>query len=178
MVEPEQFQRSRRAYEWGRARWAAARALLAFPIAFTLLAVHTPWASVLLLASFLFAATLVLGWWRSAAGRGAVAGMFVGLIPVAVGLGMRAMPAMSQAQCYLFCTSTSLVLGSVAGFVLGRMAAQDAKLAPYFGSAALFTAASAMTVGCIALGFGSLAGLGIGMVGVGLPAYALNTSRA
>ena len=162
-----------RAYERGRALHAAQTALWMLPIGFVAYGLGAHPLTAALTALFLYALAAIGGWWRSDIARGALSGGAVIAIPAALSVLMKTLgPSMSPGQCTVLCLYGACGLGGIAGYLIGQTAgrrSRDHGLG--FGAAAVVAASFSMTVGCTALGFGSLAGLTMGLVSIGLPTF-------
>lgn len=162
---------ARRAYERGRWRWSTARSLEVLPIALSALILGADPSVTVALAGALFAACTLGGWWRRDVGRGAVAGAWVGLAPILIGGGMLFVDGgLTEAQCAAFCLTGSVCLGALAGLTLARRAAGASNGLAY-AAAATLSALGAASLGCAAIGFGTIFGLGLSLILVGAPAY-------
>ncbi|MEO1229843.1 MAG: hypothetical protein AAFZ18_13125 [Myxococcota bacterium] len=159
---------ARRALEKGRWRWAAENSLEIVPLASSALIVGAaPWGTAAVVTA-LYIFSTVGGWWRSEVTRGAVSGSWLGLAPLLLAGGLRfGGPSLSTLSCYLFCSSGAFALGLVGGVLLGRRSAGR----PLHAASAFVAALSAASLGCFAVGFGTLFGLATGLVLAGLPTY-------
>ncbi len=169
----ETFVSARRAYERARLQQAVARAAWVAPAGLAAFVVGSGPQVAWGMSLGLFAMTAIGGWWRTDLGRGALAGAAVIFIPVLLSGFMQTMgTTMTPSQCIQFCSWGAAGLGGLAGHLLGRTAGWRYQEDGYwFGGAALASSAVAMSVGCTALGFGSLFGLTAGLVAVGLPSF-------
>jgi hypothetical protein len=171
--------RARRAYELGRARGAL---LLATPLA--VLAVlagflgHRPLEAALI-GSVLYVTGLLFHWRGRDLGAAVLPGAAAGLVPLGVGLLIRAYGCVGGCStsigCMAFCIPASAVAGAVAGFlVAGASIGRPGKTAFLVsgGTIAMLTGA----LGCACIGIGGLLGLAAGVsipVGVGLARLAI-----
>lgn len=159
---------TRRAMERGRWRWAAAHSLELIPLVSSALLVGAPPLTTATAVLAMYTLAVVGGWWRSDVARGAVSGSWLGLAPLVLAGGIRmGRPALSELDCYLFCSSGAFALGLLAGAVLGRRS----RGRPLYAGAALVTALGAASLGCFALGFGAIHGLAVGLLLAGLPTF-------
>jgi hypothetical protein len=161
--------RVRRTYEKGRLRHAVAASAPVLVLAGVVwLGVAQP-RVVLALVGLLFAMEALFVWRGQQLGRGALAGLAGGAIPLAFGLCMQtyaqvcgAMPAGAS------CTAICIGGGLLAGLVIARIARrQPSPLA--FASAAATTAALLGAIGCACAGLGGVAGL---VMGIAVPVAA------
>lgn len=170
----------RRAYELSRARMAIGKSTVGLPAGLAAYAAGTGIELAALFAVGLAVVTAVAGWWRNDAGEGASAGTAVIAIPVVLGMYMRTLGrSMSPEECAVFCLYGAALMGGIAGYLLGRAAGtRPVARAIRFGFAATTTSVFSMTVGCSAVGFGSLFGLAVGLLLVGVPSFAWARAHA
>ncbi len=164
----------RRAYEYGRLAWAFRQAMIVVPIGLSWLVggASVPRGGVASFALITF--IVVSGYFRSALGRGAAAGAWVGLAPTILSLAMRSPDSMLEADRYLFCVSGSVVLGAVAGVWLGIRAAHAGGHG--FAAAAIASAILSVAAGRWALDIGSIFGFYAGALLLGVPIYMRESS--
>lgn len=169
----------RRAYERGRLRWAMVRGGLAWPVSLSLLLIGVSIPVVLGVGGLLWSTIAFAAWWKSAAGRGALAGAYMGILPVGVGLVMNSWPwPMTELECWWFCSLSSSISGAIAGGWLVRSAAAQSDLRYVYAIASTVTGLMSVVIGCTTIGFGSLAGFTVGAFAVGLPTVAWLNRRA
>ena len=171
---------ARWAYERERIVDALARAVMIVPAGVAAWLAGATWTDSVTTSIALAALTAIGGWWRTELGRGAIAGASIIAIPMLLSMTMKvAGSAMTPSQCHVFCLYGAAVLGCGAGSTLGYATAQRSRADRlWFAGSAAATAAFAATIGCSALGFGSILGLGLGLTVTALPAYALGRATA
>ena len=163
--------RARRAYELGRLRLAFRAALPASPlIAVSLFGCDRPVLSAAL-GAVLLAALIAMRWRGGDSGRGARAGFFAGLAPMAAALAARAVHACSGPTCDL-AIGACLAGGAVAGLAVGILAARVHGGSRFLVCAALISLLTG-SLGCIAAGGAGLGGLALGFAVAAIPAAAL-----
>ena len=164
---------ARLAYEKGRLLSAVRRAAVVLPAGLAAYACGTPAPNAAAMAGILFVLMAIGGWWRTDLARGGLAGAAIIFIPMVLGVFMRAGSGiLSEAQCAHFCLYGAGILGGGAGYWLGNAAGlRSREDGAWFTVAALMSASLSMTVGCTALGFGSLSGLALGLLAVGVPSF-------
>jgi hypothetical protein len=155
--------RMKRAYEWGRLRyalrWAVPTLLLAALVAFLVRQVSWP----LTLGVLLYFACVVLLWIGRSPGRGVLPGVVYGLLPLTGGLisrfnGHVCLGLSCYSSCLLYCVSG----GVAAGLLVARLAAKSEAPAVVFLSAA---ATSLLTgaIGISCVGVHGLIGMAVGV---------------
>lgn len=164
---------ARLAYEKGRVRHAIGRATIILPAGLAAYACGTPAGSAAAMAGILFVLVAVGGWWRTDLARGGLAGAAIIFIPMVLGGLMRAGSGiLSEAECTYLCLYGAGILGGGAGYWLGQAAGlRSREDGAWFAVAAVMSASLSMAVGCTALGFGSLSGLALGLLAVGVPSF-------
>jgi hypothetical protein len=168
--------RARRAYEWGRLRYALPRVALVLPVVLVAaLATSEP-----VLVSALGAALVVVGllslWRGEGFQRGLAPGVLVGLVPLAaVTCTARMAHASGAEDCMALCLGVCAAGGALAGLALGAWALRRAappSMSLTASGAALLTGA----MGCTCVGALGLAALGLGFL-AGAPLLALAAVR-
>jgi hypothetical protein len=169
--------RAEHAYEFGRARRAAALAvpLLALVIIAALLGA-TP-ATAVCVGLGLLASTWFFLWRGQSLGRSVLPGIVAGLIPLALAVGARAYGHVcTGSQCFSLCIPACTLGGALAGFVIAY-AGRHARSRGWFFFGASVLAALVGAFGCSCVGFGGVIGLGIGLVATLVPAAWAGTRK-
>lgn len=171
------FTRAERAYELGRARHAAVLAvpLVALSIVAACLGARPVTAGVVGVA--LLTATWFFLWRGQTLGRSVFPGILAGLVPLALAVGARSYGHVcTGSQCVSLCIPACTVGGVLAGFLIARAGRHAASRGRFvLGASAL--AVLVGSLGCSCVGYGGVAGLGVGLLVTLLPA-ALTPRRA
>jgi hypothetical protein len=164
MAGPDELQRrARRAYEWGRLRYAVARAWPALPLtALSSWLCHEPWLSAIIGAGLLALATGLI-WYGRIAGRAASAGLKAGIAAFA----MPVLAFQSYFAPYWSTLSGMLIVNGATGVLVGvLLSIQSARLQAerdLFLALASVVAALCGLLGCILFGPPGLAGMAAGI---------------
>lgn len=161
--------RVRRAYEWGRVRYALAASvptlLVAAMVAMLVRDVSWP----LVVGALLYVASVVLLWFGRNPGRSVLPGVVYGLLPLTAGVlaklhGHMCLGLNCYSTCLLYCVSG----GVLAGLLVGRLAAKTSTPAAVFASAA---ATSLLTgaIGSSCVGVHGIIGMAAGIALGGMP---------
>jgi hypothetical protein len=164
MTGPDEFERrARRAYEWGRLRYALTRAWPALPLtALSSWLCHEPWLSTII-GTGLFALAAGLIWYGQIAGRAASAGLRTGTVAFVI-------PVLAFESYFApYCSTLSgmLIINGATGVVVGVLLSIESARLP--AQRDLFLAlASAVAVlcgllGCVLFGPPGLAGMAAGI---------------
>lgn len=164
-IEPQAaFARAERAYEFGRARRAATFAvpLLALAVIATCLGARPLTAAGV--GGLLLATAGVFLWRGQTLGRSVFPGVVAGLVPLALAVGARSYGHIcTGTECVSLCIPACTAGGMVAGLLIARTARHAAARGPFLlGASALALLVGAL--GCSCVGYGGVAGLGVGLV--------------
>jgi hypothetical protein len=169
--------RSMRAYEFGRARHAATFALPLAALSVVAACLGTKPATACVVGLALLATAWFLLWRGQTLGRSVFPGILAGLVPLALAVGARAYGHVcTGSQCVSLCIPACTVGGVLAGFLIARAGRHAASRGRFvLGASAL--AVLVGSLGCSCVGYGGVAGLGVGLLLTLLPA-ALTPRRA
>jgi hypothetical protein len=166
--------RMRRAYEWGRIRYALSLSIPTLLVGITVAALVREVSWPLTLGALLYLASVVLLWVGRAPGRSVLPGIVYGLLPLTGGLVARfnghvCLGLSCYSSCLLYCISG----GVAAGLLVARLAARSESPSAVFLSAA----ATSLLTGAIGISCVGVHGL-LGMaLGVALGAAPLGLRR-
>lgn len=167
--------RARQAYEKGRLRYA-----LGASVPVLALAVLVQWIGprpevVLTLVVALFATEALFLWRGQQLGRGAMAGLMGGAIPLAFGLCTQVYAHVCGSMLAgAGCTAVCACGGLVGGLVIAAVARRQPSPAVFAGAAAT-TAALLGAIGCACAGLAGVVGL---MIGIAVPVAAVRIHAA
>jgi len=155
---------ARRAYEVGRARYAAWAAAPTLAVVIVAVLMSDQRASALLIGAALYATAALLHWRGRHLGRGVLPGVAAGIVPFAAAHAARLYGHMCTPEgCVSLCVPACLTGGLIAGAGVARLAWRSERLraswAPACGVAALTGA-----LGCACLGYGGMLALAAGLV--------------
>lgn len=156
--------RAERAYELGRARHAATLAspVVALSVVAACLGSRPQTSALVGLA--LLAVTWLLLWRGQTLGRSVFPGVVAGLVPLVLALGARSYGHVcTGSECVSLCIPACTIGGAVAGFVIAR-AGRHAASRSLFILGAGTLAVLVGSLGCSCVGYGGVAGLGVGLL--------------
>jgi hypothetical protein len=158
--------RIRRAYEKGRVRHAIAASAPVLALGALVLLVDRRPAVVLSLAGLLFATEALFVWRGQQLGRGALAGLAGGAIPLAFGLCMQVYARLCGSMLVgPACTAVCAAGGLLAGFWIAWVARRQPSRIAFAGAAAT-TAVLMGAIGCACAGLAGVVGL---LAGIAVP---------
>ena len=158
--------RARRAYEKGRLRYALATSAPVLTLAVLVGWIGPEPRVVLGLVAVLFATEALFLWRGQQLGRGAMAGLMGGSIPLAFGLCMQFYARVCGTMLAgAGCTAVCAGGGLLAGLVIAAFARRQPSPAAFAGAAAT-TAALLGAVGCACAGLAGVASL---LIGIAVP---------
>ncbi len=155
--------RMRRAYEWGRFRYALSLSIPTLLVGVSVAALVRERSWPLTLGALLYLASVVLLWIGRAPGRSVLPGVVYGMLPLAGGLiarfnGHVCFGLSCFSSCLLFCVSG----GVAAGLLVARLAARsEAPMAVFMSAAATALLTGAIGISCV--GFHGLVGMALGV---------------
>jgi hypothetical protein len=156
-------ERARQAYEAGRrslASWVALP-LAAIGGLAACLGAHPVFALSIGVLIVLFAWVCV--WRGRVVGRAVLPGVMAGLVPLVLAFAAKSYGHVcSGSECYSLCVPACSVGGVVAGLLIARLGRHVATPVPFYAVAAALAGLEG-ALGCSCVGFGGLAGLGVGL---------------
>lgn len=171
------FRRAMRAYELGRARHAAIFAFPLIVIAIVAVCFGTRPTVACALGCALVVTACFLLWRGQTLGRAVLPGILAGLVPLALAIGARAYGHVcTGGQCVSLCIPACTLGGVVAGFVIARAAKHAASRGLFVGGASAL-AVLVGSLGCSCVGFGGIAGLGLGVLASIAPTLVASSRR-
>ena len=152
--------RARRAYEWGRLRWALLRAWRVLPVLGMIFLICGFGALSRVTGALLVVGAIAL-WWRGQGCARAVApGAGAGLVPLAVTLIVPLLGHLGPAlTCWQACLTVCVASGSLAGMVVARHAAAQGPGRQAFLLSAASLAVVVGAPGCAIAGAAGVAGM-------------------
>ncbi|MEJ7729821.1 MAG: hypothetical protein WKG00_11435 [Polyangiaceae bacterium] len=161
--------KARRAYELGRLRSAALRALRVLPVAALMLWMH-PGPQALALLGVLAVTVLALLWRGGAYGRAATTGLLAGAVPLVAPVLVRSgghccIAGLCAAICMVACVGAGLVAGAVVALRAGRERGEHGT----FMASAAFVAGLTGVLGCTVMGAAGILGMLAGLLVASVP---------
>lgn len=158
------FARAVRAYERGRFAWAATFAFPLGALAVLACCLGTRVGLAVSVGTTLVATAWVFLWRGQTLGRAVFPGVVAGLVPLALAFGARSVGHVcTGSECVSLCVPACTAGGLVAGVVIARAGRHaSSQLRFYGGASALAVLVGAL--GCSCVGFGGVAGLGLGLL--------------
>jgi hypothetical protein len=170
--------RARRAYELGRLRRALLGSVPTMLVAAVVVALVHEVSLPLTLGLALYLASVVLLWWGRSPGRSVLPGVVYGLLPLAGAVVAKSHGHLCMGgSCYGTCLALCLGGGTVAGLLVGRLAARSETPTGVFLSAAS-TALLTGAIGGSCVGVHGLVGMAIGIGAGVLPLLVIQRLRA
>jgi hypothetical protein len=160
--------RARRAYEMGRLRSAAVRALVVVPIAALMLWMH-PGPQTWALLAVLAAAVLMLLWRGQAYGRAATTGLLAGAVPLVAPALVRSGHCCVGGLCTTICMVACVGAGVCAGGVVALRAGQEEGGHGHFLVSAALVAGLTGALGCTIMGAAGILGMLAGLLVASVP---------
>ena len=177
-IDPQAaFLRAERAYELGRVRRAAAFAAPLVALALIAACLGARPVTAACVGAVLLATAGVFLWRGQTLGRSVFPGVIAGLVPLALAVGARSYGHVcTGTECVSLCIPACTAGGLVAGLLIARTARHAASRGQFLlGASALALLVGAL--GCSCVGYGGVAGLGLGLLATLLPA-SLSSRRA